>query len=66
MRLTRQLGFQLLGVWLVLWLVVLIGLATPFLMSRLDMGRRWPAAGPVVALLGVLALRALVVFGAQS
>jgi formate-dependent nitrite reductase membrane component NrfD len=57
---------KLLGVWLVLWLVVLVGLATPFLMSRLDMGRRWPAAGPVVALLGVLALRALVIFGAQS
>jgi formate-dependent nitrite reductase membrane component NrfD len=55
---------KLLGVWIVLWIVVLIGLATPFLMSR--MGGRWPAAGPVVALLGVLALRALVIFGAQS
>jgi formate-dependent nitrite reductase membrane component NrfD len=57
---------KLLGVWIILWLVVLIGLATPFLMSRVDAGRRWPAAGPVVALLGVLALRALVIFGAQS
>lgn len=56
---------KLLGVWIILWVVVLIGLATPFLMSRLDMGRRWPAAGPVVALLGVLALRALVIFAPQ-
>jgi formate-dependent nitrite reductase membrane component NrfD len=57
---------KLLGVWLLLWLVVLIGLAMPFVMVRIDAGRRWPAAGPVVALLGVLALRALVIFGAQS
>jgi formate-dependent nitrite reductase membrane component NrfD len=57
---------KLLGAWVLLWAVVLIGLATPFLMSRFNMGRRWPAAGPLVALLGVLALRALVVFGAQS
>jgi formate-dependent nitrite reductase membrane component NrfD len=57
---------KLLGVWLLLWLVVLIGLAMPFVMARIDAGRRWPAAGPVVALLGVLALRALVIFGAQS
>jgi len=57
---------KLLGVWLVLWLVVLIGLATPFVMSRMGGAGRWPAAGPVVALLGVLALRALVIFGAQS
>ena len=57
---------KLLGTWIVLWVVVVIGLATPFVMSRMGTAGRWPAAGPVVALLGVLALRALVIFGAQS
>jgi formate-dependent nitrite reductase membrane component NrfD len=57
---------QLLGVWLVLWVVVLIGLAAPFMMSRFDALRRWPpVTGPAIALLGVLALRALVIFGPQ-
>jgi formate-dependent nitrite reductase membrane component NrfD len=57
---------RLLGVWLVLWLVVLIGLAAPFTMSRIDALRRWPpVTGPAIALLGVLALRALVIFGPQ-
>ena len=54
---------KLLGVWSVLWVLVLIGLLTPFVMKRLG---RWPMAGPVIALLGVAALRALVIFGAQS
>jgi len=54
---------KLLGVWSVLWVLVLIGLLTPFVMSRLA---RWPMAGPAIALLGVAALRALVIFGAQS
>jgi polysulfide reductase chain C len=54
---------KVLGVWIVLWIVVIIGLAAPFLASR---ARRWPSvAAPVLALLGVLALRALVIFSAQ-
>ena len=58
---------KLLGLYLLLWLVVLLGLAAPFATSRLDAARRWPPlAGPVISLLGVLALRALVIFGAQS
>ena len=57
---------KLLGVWSVLWVVVLLGLAAPFLMSRMRRPARWPVVAPVVALLGVLALRALVIFGAQS
>ena len=58
---------KLLGVWLLLWLVVLVGLAGPFLLSRTAATRRWsPVTGPVLALAGVLALRALVIFGPQS
>jgi formate-dependent nitrite reductase membrane component NrfD len=57
---------RLLGVWIVLWVVVLIGLSMPFLSSRVGLERRWPSFAPVVVLLGVLALRALVIFGAQS
>jgi Ni/Fe-hydrogenase subunit HybB-like protein len=54
---------KVLGVWIVLWIVVILGLAAPFLASR---ARRWPpVAAPVLALLGVLALRALVIFSAQ-
>ena len=56
---------KLLGLYLLLWVVVVIGLASPFVMPRL--ARSWPpVAGPVVALLGVLALRALVIFAAQA
>jgi hypothetical protein len=43
---------------------VLLGLAAPFLASRV--GRWPPVAAPVLALLGVLALRALVIFSAQT
>jgi len=57
---------KLLGVFSVLWVIVIIGLAAPFLMSRMRGATRWPAAGPAISLLGVLALRALVIFGAQS
>ncbi|MDQ2912053.1 MAG: polysulfide reductase NrfD [Chloroflexota bacterium] len=57
---------KVLGVWIVLWLVVLIGLAAPIAMLRWDAARRWPpVAAPILALLGVLALRALVIFSAQ-
>src|SRR3989441_6738367 len=56
-----------LGVWLVLWLVVLAGLAAPFAMARGGVARRWPpVAGPILALPRVLALRALVIFSAQT
>ena len=55
---------RVLGVWIVLWIVVLLGLAAPFLAS---FARRWPpVAAPLLALLGVLALRALVIFSAQT
>jgi polysulfide reductase chain C len=58
---------RVLGVWIVLWLVVLIGLAAPVAMMRLDLARRWPpVAAPILSLLGVLALRALVIFSAQT
>jgi hypothetical protein len=55
---------KVLGVWIVLWVVVLVGLAAPFFSSRV---RGWPpVAAPLLALLGVLALRALVIFSAQT
>jgi len=54
---------KVLGIWIVLWIVVILGLAAPFLASR---ARRGPTvAAPILALLGVLALRALVIFSAQ-
>jgi len=57
---------KVLGVWIVLWLVVVIGLAAPLAMVRSGAARRWPpVAAPLLALLGVLALRALVIFSAQ-
>lgn len=58
---------KVLGVWIVLWLVVALGLLSPFAMARWDVARRWPSvAAPLLALLGVLALRAVVIFSAQS
>ena len=54
---------KILGIWIVLWIVVVLGLAAPFVASRV--GRWPPVAAPVLALLGVLALRALVIFSAQ-
>jgi Ni/Fe-hydrogenase subunit HybB-like protein len=57
---------KVLGVWLVLWIVVIIGLAAPLAMLTSGAARRWPpVAAPLLALLGVLALRALVIFSAQ-
>jgi len=56
---------RLAGLWLILWLVIIVGLAAPFAM-RSSLARRWPpVAAPVLALLGVLALRALVIFAPQ-
>lgn len=58
---------RMLGVWLLLWLVVVAGLAAPFILSRFDGARRWaPVTAPVLALLGVVALRAVVIFSAQT
>ncbi|HEV8470074.1 MAG TPA: NrfD/PsrC family molybdoenzyme membrane anchor subunit [Candidatus Limnocylindria bacterium] len=58
---------KVLGIWIVLWLVVALGLLAPFAMARWDVARRWPpVAAPLLALLGVLALRAVVIFSAQS
>jgi formate-dependent nitrite reductase membrane component NrfD len=56
---------ELLGIWLLLWVVVVIGLLAPLLRSRIGLERRWPSFAPFVALLGVLALRALVIFAPQ-
>jgi Ni/Fe-hydrogenase subunit HybB-like protein len=55
---------KVLGVWILLWIVVLAGLAAPFLASRTR--ALPPIAAPLLALLGVLALRALVIFSAQT
>lgn len=58
---------RMLGVWLLLWVVVVLGLAAPFVLSRLEGSRRWaPVTAPVLGLLGVLALRAVVIFSAQT
>jgi len=57
---------KVLGVWIVLWLLVILGLLAPLAM-RSGAARRWPpVAAPLLALLGVLALRALVIFSAQT
>ncbi len=47
---------------IVLWVLVLAGLAAPFYLR----GRGSLALSPAVVLLGVLALRAVVIFGAQT
>src|SRR6267378_5222857 len=58
---------KMAGVWLLLWLVVILGLAAPFAVARVDGARRWaPVTAPILALLSVLALRALVIFSAQT
>ncbi len=46
---------------IVLWLLVLAGLATPFFLRG-----RSPLLAPAAVLVGVLALRAVVIFGAQT
>ena len=57
---------ELLGIWLLLWIVVVIGLLAPFVVARVSPARGWPPlTGPAIALLGVLALRALVIFAPQ-
>jgi len=57
---------ELLGIWLLLWIVVVIGLLAPLVLAPLALARRWsPVTGPAIALLGALALRALVIFAPQ-
>lgn len=58
---------RVLGIWLLLWLVVALGIAGPLIASRMKIARRWPpTTTPALTLLGVLALRALIVLSAQS
>lgn len=56
------------GGWLVLWLVVLVGTVVPLLVHwRPEWRRRIsPTLGPILVLLGVLALRAVVIFSPQG
>ena len=55
---------RLLGIWLILWAVVAIGLAASLALARVR--GLPPLASPALALLGVLALRAVVIFAAQQ
>jgi formate-dependent nitrite reductase membrane component NrfD len=50
-------------VMVLLWLLVLAGLAAPFVLRRRAMA---PALAPAAVLVGVLALRAVIIFGAQT
>ncbi len=54
---------RVLGQWLLLWLVVAIGVLSPFVMHRVRADARVAA---LLTLIGVLALRAVVIFSAQS
>lgn len=54
---------RLLGIWLILWAIVAIGLVASLGLTRV---RVLSVAAPIVALLGVFALRMLVIFAAQS
>src|SRR3954468_16246462 len=56
---------QILGIWLILWALVLLGLIAPFASARLRRSTWTPAAAPLLALVGVVALRALVIFAPQ-
>jgi formate-dependent nitrite reductase membrane component NrfD len=54
--------------WILLWVLVLIGLAVPLLLQYRVVAERSlpPVVAPLLVLIGVLALRAVVIFGAQS
>lgn len=56
------------GGWLVLWLVVLLGTVVPLAVHWVPDWRRriWPNLAPILVLLGVLALRAVVIFSPQG
>ena len=51
-----------------LWVIVLAGIAAPFLIHKRTPGNRGltPILSPLIVLAGVLALRAAIIFGAQS
>jgi hypothetical protein len=56
------------GAWIILWLVVLIGTLIPLIVEwRPRMVRQLPpVVVPVLVLVGVLALRAVIIFSAQA
>jgi hypothetical protein len=56
------------GGWILLWLVVLIGTLAPLILEwRPALLRQAPPAlVPVLVLVGVLALRAVIIFSAQA
>ena len=55
------------GGWILLWLVVLAGTLVPLILhSRPAMMRQAAVLAPVLVLLGVLALRAVIIFSAQA
>ena len=57
---------EVLGLWIVLWIVVVLGIAMPLGLSRSGLVRRGPIlTAPVIALLGMLALRAVIIFAPQ-
>ena len=58
---------KVLGVWLLLWLVVLLGTVVPLVMHwRPGWARQATLVAPILTLVGVLALRAVVIFSAQA
>ena len=58
---------RVLGIWTLLWIVVIVGVLARFVFVPLGVRRRLAAiAAPALGLLGVLALRALVIFSAQT
>jgi formate-dependent nitrite reductase membrane component NrfD len=61
---TRTLG----GPWILLWLVVLIGTVVPLLVEWRPAWARQlsPLVAPILVLVGVLALRAVIIFSAQA
>lgn len=56
---------KVLGVWIVLWVLVVVGLLAPFLSARVRRAVWAPTAAPLLALAGLIALRALVIFAPQ-
>jgi hypothetical protein len=56
------------GGWIILWLVVLIGTLVPLAIHwRPALVRQLPpAVAPILVLVGVLALRAVIIFSAQA
>lgn len=56
---------EVLGAWIVLWVLILLGLLAPFFSARIRTVASTPAAAPILALVGLVALRALVIFAPQ-